>query len=190
VADRVLRARVQLLDPRHLFVAAHDPFCDDYRESGTLERLANELYARRDCRSVHVTLGLPAECITPTTTQQIIAAVHRYCDRTIDELDRTRVGERSRGLRALVLGIAALIVAVIVNRGLRDETSYWLVLLTEGVTVAFWVAIWFPTDSLVFGQWQHRIDRRIYATLRELELDVVPFAREPDRQGTSLGTTP
>jgi hypothetical protein len=61
-----------------------------------------------------------------------------------------------------------------VNRALSDEHSYWASLFSEGVTIGFWVAVWFPVDSLAFGQWQHRLDRRIYGMVRDLELVVVP----------------
>ena len=45
--------------------------------------------------------------------------------------------------------------------------------LVAGLAIAFWVAVWFPIDSLLFGQWQHRLDGRIYRTLEKVDLEIV-----------------
>jgi hypothetical protein len=55
--------------------------------------------------------------------------------------------------------------------------------------VAFWVAVWFPLDTLLFGQWQHRLDQRIYTTIAAMDLLVVasPGSGAPDPGPTDSG---
>jgi hypothetical protein len=173
VKDRTLEARVQLVDVGHLFRASDDPFHPDYDASGTLEQLAYDLYTRTSYRAVKLTLEVPATAATPDAAARLREGIGRYCERQIREYDRTRVGERSRAFLALGAALVALAIFVGINRAVRDDGSFWTELFTEGITVAFWVAVWFPLDSLVFGQWQHRLDTRIYDALRDMELTVV-----------------
>ena len=62
---------------------------------------------------------------------------------------------------------------MVINRALRSSSSFWSDFFSEGVTVAFWVAVWYPLDNLFFGQWQKRVDLRVYRALRDLDLEVV-----------------
>jgi hypothetical protein len=50
---------------------------------------------------------------------------------------------------------------------------FWSDFFSEGVTVASWVAVWYPMDNLFFGQWHKRLDLRVYRVLRDLNLEVV-----------------
>ena len=173
MADRTLVARYRLEDPRHLFVAPPDPFSPDYGTGPVLDDVVNDLYTTTSYKHVHLTLELPPEETTPAAVDRIRVAVLRYCDQSERELDRTRRGERFRATFALAIALVALVCFVIVNRSIRDSTDFWIEVVVEGLAVAFWVAVWFPLDSLLFGQWQHRLDQRIYRTIAEMDLDVV-----------------
>jgi hypothetical protein len=172
--ERVYDTRVRLEDVRYLFRECEDPFDPDYDASGTLEQIANELYAHTSFRHVRLTLELPAADAVPETVERLRGGIRRYAERQVRDTDRTRLGERWRASVALVIAILALGLFVFVNRALRNVESYWATLFSEGVTIGFWVAVWFPIDSLAYGQWQHRVDRRIYGMVRDLELVVVP----------------
>ena len=174
MADHVLETHIRLTDVQHLFKESDDPFDPDYEASGTLEQIANELYAHTTYRSVRLTLELPPAMVTDDVRARLHAAIDRYCDRQIRDDDRNRLGERARALVALAVGLVALGLFVVLDRALRNDDSFWANFFSQGVTVGFWVALWFPVDTLVMGQWQHRLDRRIYNVVRELELVVVP----------------
>jgi hypothetical protein len=173
VAGSVLERRVVLDDVVHLFHEAPDPFSPDYEVSPALEFLASELYAKRALRSVRLTLELPGSQITPDVVRTTSEGIRRYCNRYVREVERTRISERWRNVAALAIGVVALAAAVVVNRALRSSSSFWSDFFSEGVTVAFWVAVWYPLDNLFFGQWQKRVDLRVYRALRDLDLEVV-----------------
>jgi hypothetical protein len=173
-ADRVYDARVRLENPGYLFRECDDPFNVDYDSSGTLEQIAGELYAHTSFRHVRLTLELPATDTSPDSVERLRDAIRRYAERQMRDTDRTRLGERWRASVALVIALVALVLFVFLNRALSNVHSYWATLFSEGVTIGFWVAVWFPVDSLAYGQWQHRLDHRIYGMVRDLELVVVP----------------
>jgi hypothetical protein len=174
MADRVLEATYRLVDPRHLFVAPADPFSPDYGTGPVLDDVVNDLYTTTSYKHVHLTLELPPEETTPAAVDRIRVAVLRYCDQSERELDRTRRGERFRATFALVIALTALVCFVIVNRSVQDSADFVVEVIIEGLTVAFWVAVWFPLDTLLFGQWQRRLDQRIYTTIAAMDLVVVP----------------
>ena len=157
----------------HLFQEAPDPLSPDYEVSPAIEYLATELYAKRAFRSVRLTLELPESQITPDVARTTSEGIRRYCNRYVREVERTRISERWRNFAALAIGVVALAAAVVINRALRSSSSFWSDFFSEGVTVAFWVAVWYPLDNLFFGQWQKRVDLRVYRALRDLDLEVV-----------------
>ena len=81
MADRVLDTRTRLTDTHHLFKESEDPFDPDYEASGTLEQIANELYAHTTYRSVRLTLELPPSAVTDDVAARLHSAIDRYCDR-------------------------------------------------------------------------------------------------------------
>ena len=44
----------------------------------------------------------------------------------------------------------------------------------EGLSVASWVAIWWPLDQLLHASWQLRLDERSYRTLQGIHLRILP----------------
>jgi hypothetical protein len=179
MADRVLEARYRLVDPRHLFKEPDDPFSPDYGTGPALDDLVNLLYTTTSYRHVELTLELPPEETTPSAVDRIRLAIQRYCEQSERDLDRTRRGERSRATFALVLAVVALLVFVVINRSVQDSADFVVEVVVEGLAVAFWVGVWFPLDTLLFGQWQHRLDLRIYRTLAAMDLVVVAALETP-----------
>jgi len=39
-----------------------------------------------------------------------------------------------------------------------------------GIEITSWVVLWFPLDTLFFSVWQHRLDRRAYRLVRDMDL--------------------
>ena len=189
MADRTLVASYRLENPRHLFQAPDDPFSPDYGIGPVLDEVVNDLYTTTSYRHVQLTLELPPEETTPGSVERIRTAIGRYCDQSERELDRTRRGERFRATFALVIALTALVCFVIVNRSVQDSGDFVVEVVIEGLTVAFWVAVWFPLDTLLFGQWQHRLDQRIYTTIAAMDLVVVasPGSVAPDPGPTDSG---
>ena len=52
----------------------------------------------------------------------------------------------------------------------------------EGLSVAAWVAIWWPLDQLVHANWQLRLDERSYRTLQGIYLQILPDPTAQPRQ--------
>jgi hypothetical protein len=42
--------------------------------------------------------------------------------------------------------------------------------LDEGLIIAGWVALWYPLDALLYQHWPLKRERRLYQSLRDMEL--------------------
>ncbi len=71
-----------------------------------------------------------------------------------------------------MFGFAALFAFIGASRLVNNENDLFLQIISEGLAVAGWVALWFPLESLTFTVWQHRLDKRIYSLLMDMELAI------------------
>jgi hypothetical protein len=167
---------LQLGDVEHLFSKPDvSPLSDDYREysyTSGIEFIANELYANPSYDKVKATLLLPASSLESGLDEKVKEAVRRYCRGRLKDVEHDIYATRWRGLRALLFGFAALFVFIGASRLVYDDDSLFLQIISEGLSVAGWVALWFPLEHLIFTVWQHRLDRKIYTLLMDMELTI------------------
>ena len=78
----------------------------------------------------------------------------------------------ARKLQAMRRAIAPARGRVREDSVVYDEDSLLLQVISEGLSVAGWVALWFPLELLSFTVWQHRLDKRIYTMLASMELEI------------------
>lgn len=176
--QRVYSARLRLTDLDHLFeVPEISPFSDayqDYSYTSGIEFVADELYANTSFQKVRLTLALPAEQIVPGLDERVRAAVKRYARGRIKDVEHDLQATIWRGWRALSGALAALLVLVGVTWFTRDDAGLLRTIVDTLVIVVAWVALWFPLETLLFGVWEHRIDRKIYQLLYDMDVIIEP----------------
>ncbi|MCE0763597.1 hypothetical protein LWC35_11875 [Pseudonocardia kujensis] len=166
----------------HLFEAPRiDPFAPDLEDDDPrpgLERMVRAVQRARRRATVRVTVGLPAEVITPGLEERARAALSRECRRRIALLDDDIDGARRLGIRTLLWGLLAVLFinGAVGALGTTEPGSVEDALSTGLQTVA-WVVLWVPINLLIYDLWYYRRDRRAYRTLRDLALGVVPRRR-------------
>lgn len=172
---------LRLGDMRHLFEKPElSPLEEDYQEysyTSGIEFIAGELYAHPSRTSVTLTILLPADKTEMGLEIKAEDAVRRYCTGKLKDIDHDIRASRWRGVRTLLAAFVAWFVFIGVSRFVRDENSLLLQIIGEGLAVAGWVALWFPLDVLMFTVWQHRLEKRIYTTLLDMEVIIQPEVR-------------
>lgn len=175
---------LRLLQVEHLFSAPGlSPFSPEYREhnyTSGIEFIADELYANTSYNRVRLTLVLPPDQITPGLETEIRTAIGRYCRGRLKDIEHQIHASRWRGRRALLLAILALIVftsaAILLASVITPENAIILGVVSEGLAIAAWVALWVPLEMLLFTVWEHRLDYKIYTLLLDMELIIEPAA--------------
>jgi hypothetical protein len=84
------------------------PILARLRGEPALEVVANDLYADRSLRSVRLTIALPEDQVADDVVPSTRAAIARYCDKYLREVERTRRGEQWRNFGALAVGLLAI----------------------------------------------------------------------------------
>jgi hypothetical protein len=175
---RTYEIELRLGDIRHLFEKPElSPFSPAYREysyTSGIEYIAGELYANTSYRAVQATILLPAEQVEEDTEEQARAARRRYCSAKLQDIQHDLAATLWRGLRALCAALVALFAFIGASKAVDGDTSVFLQVISEGLSIAGWVALWFPLESLTFTLWQHWLERMIYTRLRDMELTVQP----------------
>jgi hypothetical protein len=170
---------IRLLLPAlpNLFVPPDlSPFSPDYETYGdrsgvdvVVTRLKNESLRSR----FRAVVELPAEEIKPGIEQLTAAAIQRYCRVKLAGVDRDLREVTRHGIRALFVGLVAVLVVNGVARPLERSDDTILQLLAEGLQVTSWVILWVPISLLVYDRWYYNRDRKVYKRLQDIEFEVV-----------------
>ena len=175
------RSEVLLVDividtPDELFVPrAVNPLTEDYAPHGDVsgvEYAVNEFYARPSYRSMELRVSLPASEITPETADRMSTGISRWCRARLRDVNEEIRASLWRGRRTLLIALVALFFLIGLSKILARYDNIVLEILSEGLSIAGWVALWFPLEVLMFSVWQHRLDRKAYVLLSEGEVQV------------------
>lgn len=111
---------------------------------------------------------------------QLEAAVHHYFDYRRWAMDRRIRVLFREGRLALVIGVAFLIACLSVSRlvlsldwGIASE------ILSEGLFICGWVAMWRPLEIVLFDWWPLAKRKRVFANLAAIPVEVIEPDSEP-----------
>jgi hypothetical protein len=189
---RDLELTLALRTVDHLFTAPDlDPFSPDYETYGEkpgIEAIAAVLHAEQGVQEVETTLELPPDAIDPALERQVTEAIARYCRVKIAELDLDLLRLTRYGIRALAVGLVAVLALNVLSRPLDASNNPILELISQGLQIAAWVTLWFPINVLVYERWYSRRDRRVYTQMLLMDVTVAPNpSLHPVPAGRSTG---
>lgn len=164
---------LDLADPRELFHPAElDPIGGQpYAEPG-LERILNRIRPR-PAGAVRATLRLPVSARTPDLEARMRSGLQRHCDHRIGQISNDIASLRQEGLATLWRGLLFLALCMLGSQVLGEPKFLPGILarfLDEGLIIAGWVALWYPLDALLYQHWPLKRERRLYQSLRGMEL--------------------
>ncbi len=179
MADKdVFKITLQLGEIDEFFSAPKlSPLSENYRVHSNvagIEFIGNELYANTSYKTVTAKLLLPNEKIEPDLLEKTKAGVRRYSQARLRDVEQELRATRWRGLRVLIAALIVLFVFVGAAKILARTETLIPQIIAEGLSIAGWVALWFPLELLTITFWQHRLDRKIYTLLSGMELSIEP----------------
>jgi hypothetical protein len=165
--------RFDLADPRELFLPTElDPMGGQPHAESALERILNSIRPRPD-RPVRATLRLPAAARTPNLEARLRAGLQQYSDHRIGQITNDIASLRQEGLATLWRGLLFLALCMLGSQVLGEPKFLPGILarfIDEGLIIAGWVALWYPLDALLYQHWPLKRERRLYQSLRDMEL--------------------
>jgi len=153
---------------------ALDEFGGSADVASGIERLGVRLQARRPRGGLRVAIEVPEAEAVPGLEDTMRAAVRRYCQLKLTDLENQRAALRHEGWSALLVSVPLLVVTLVVtalvtNTGGGDA---WDSILGDGLLLVFaWVVLWYPLDTLL---WYGRpLKHEIAAVRAMLDMDLV-----------------
>jgi hypothetical protein len=156
-----------------------------------IDEIRSELGARSLRAPVRLIIAVPPQAATPDVEQSIRAALTRYCDMGIRQVDNEIKAIHRDGTRALLVGAAVLAVFLALSElvlqsavptGIREFLGNGLFI------VAAWVGVWYPVDTLLYAARPCRDNKRVLQAIRDATVVVVSAtASAPARSTTPSG---
>lgn len=151
-----------------------DPFQVGYHTLSGIAQVASALQARIPRDGLHVIFVLPSGA-PKVDESEVQAAIKRYCDvaLTVTQTDydaRRELTHKNLIAGTAILGLSLLIAASLTNSeilspGLRS-------LFSNSLSILGTVALWGPTDALLFGLRPLRRTIRIYTAIKYMTLEI------------------
>ncbi len=189
MADANLELELQLYSIAELFRASElDPFKQIVDDRSGMEQILDELKANPSSLDVRVVLAVPADQFSDTTEAECRAAVVKYCEARARQLGRELAALQRRGIRALQIGLVFWGICLLLSilffgmERLPDFVSHFF---GEGFLIAGWVALWIPTETLLFERWEVKRERKYYERLQHITLQVRPIQQKISEQKIS-----
>jgi hypothetical protein len=176
--------RLKLDDVKELFAAPEvNPFSTNEAAIAgqpALLRVVYDLAPEAPIKKmIHLTLELPPDQVTADTEREVRAAIERYCALKIrDNQNRIRLmqrnGRRSLWYGLLFLGLCVLLASLFASDVLSWIPSFLRTVLSEGLTVIGWVALWHPVEAFLYDPIPLRRENGVYRLLQRMDIVVLP----------------
>lgn len=178
---------MHLREPAHLFVEPDpDPFSAHAMYTSGIEHVLSQLRPLRVRGQVKLRVHMPSEVVTEELEHEIVPALLRYCRAMIDANRREVLSLRREGNRALFKGLTFLAVCVLlafVVDKLPFVPEYWQWVISEGLFIGGWVALWRPIEIFLYEWWPYARENKLYQAILNAKVEILA---EPDDSATPL----
>lgn len=158
---RELRQLFNTLDPSPFHERDLDPAAEEY-----LVGAAREIGARPSKLVLHV----PAQTSDEEAVTAVTAIRHyfEYRSRHTREQLRLLFG---RGVISLSIGLAFLVSCLTVRQWLLGVSGSGMTILSEGLLILGWVAMWRPVEIFLYDWWPELGKRRLFDRIMHMQIE-------------------
>jgi hypothetical protein len=193
MAADVLRITLRLRTIEHLFtdpdLSPFDPYYAPTSFAAGMDYVVGEMQRSPRTRRTELTVLLPPHQIEPDLQQRTRVAIGRYAEAWATSERQQLAVEFQRAWQVTFLAVAFFAVANLITIAYNRQgeilgaSGIALDVMTEGLGVAAWVALWWPLDQLMHALWQRRLDSRAYEELNTVAVRILPDPDAPPAEG-------
>jgi len=103
----------------------------------------------------------------------IAAAIHAHFELAHQQAERRHRRRRRVGRVAMLAGIATLAVVLVLRHWLAVVPAPFGEVVSEGLLILAWVALWRPIETIGFDSWESRQERGILRRLAQVPVRFV-----------------
>jgi hypothetical protein len=181
----LLQIELELNTCRQLFEAPElDPLNGVVDDRSGIEQILDELKAKPAPRAIQVTCSVADEHYSKNWAAECRTALAGYCSARIRQLARDQAAIFRKGVRALQIGLVfwgGCLLLSIFFFAMENLPPFISHFLGEGFLIAGWVALWYPTEILLFERWELARERRYYERLQNVTLQIRPHKMQADK---------
>lgn len=158
---RELRQLFNTLDPAPFHEKDLDPAAEEY-----IVGAVREIGARPNRLVLHLPPG--------TTDEDACGAVMAIRNYFVYRSHHTREQLRllfSRGLFSLLIGLAFLVTCLSLRQLLAATVEPFMTILSEGLLILGWVAMWKPVEIFLYDWWPEVDKRRLFERIGHMEME-------------------
>jgi hypothetical protein len=161
-----------------------DPFSSnitEYMGQSAIQRCKAMIREERgwDKRKYRFTFLMPSDQIGRRSIEEIKTAISRYCATLRKDNEIQLQVIMHRGFRQLPFALSLLLVFVISgivigSDAVVEMSPLLATAISEGLYIIGWVALWGPTDTLLFEPMELRTENKLLAMMEKVEIEVRP----------------
>ena len=165
------------LDPAPFHAKALDRDADVYLVESAGEYPAREAF----------TIVVHGPAALAPHVDDISGAIHAHYALSDAQAMRRHRRRRRIGRISLVAGVATLATALLLRIEVERIDGSLGSVLTEGLLILAWVALWRPIETIGFDSWESRDERRLLAKLSRAPVRFVAEMEVPDAVAPDSG---
>lgn len=177
---------LKLRDPRQLFHQLDPaPFAEkdlDPAAEAWIEESVRELGPRHGLR---LRIWLPPEQAVSTAAVTLPVAIQNFFFARARQARVELRRQIRRALANLLIGVAFLAVCLALRQSLRDTGQFEL--LSEGLLIIGWVALWRPVENFLYDWWPVARRQRRLTRIAAMPVEVNALQGGPDASMTRPG---
>lgn len=144
-----------------------------------LERIKHRLQPGPLPASIHLTLHLPAEQITPGLAEKLKVALDRFCtssiEDTVNDLRLSRFNGARAALRGLIfLAICLLLAALFASDFLAFLPGFLRTILSEGFVVIGSLVLWHPVEAFLYSDAPIKHENELLQLIQRMNIELLP----------------
>jgi hypothetical protein len=159
-----------------------NPFENSNLRNSGMTMILNELYKHRLPETLQIILYLPASEITPDLAARTKDALQRYCTFMVANRETEVLNTRLDGRRSLAVGLIGSVIFIILaglgytfaSASGGGPVSYLGFLFGGFFSLAAWVIIWTPVDTLIYYWRPAWREVRKYRLIAHADLKILP----------------
>ena len=179
---RELRQLFNTLDPSPFHEKDLDPAAEEYLVSAVRELGAHPS---------KLVLPLPAQTSDEEAVSAVTAIRHYFDYRSRHTREQLRL-LLGRGVISLAVGLAFLVACLLVRQWLLAYSGQGMTIISEGLLILGWVAMWRPVEIFLYDWWPELGKRRLFDRIVHMQIEThgsepADWARNPQSGRTGHG---
>jgi hypothetical protein len=174
---KLYEIKLKLKDFRQFFNSLDpSPFLERDLDDDASEYIVESVKDFPIKRPMRIVILLPKEQVNQELKDNIQAAIRHFFSYKLESTSRRLRKHLEKGRKAFFIGIIFLTLALTLSQLISQKfTGFFSRIVSEGLDIAGWVALWEPISIFLYDWWPITKDRKIFEKLKNMKAIIKPL---------------